>query len=80
MVAGLWLLPDLTPSEAIPVVGQRSEHARILEARGTDSTGLPRFLVELDDGERIEAVVQDASAAIPGSSSRAPVESATKSW
>ena len=74
LVAGLWLLPDLTPSEAIPVVGQHSEHARILEARGTDSTGLPRFLVELDDGERIEAVVQDASAAIPGSSSRAPYE------
>jgi uncharacterized membrane protein len=74
LVTGLWLLPDLTPSEAIPVVGQHSEHARIVEARGTDTTGLPLFLVELDDGSRIEAVVQDASAAIPGSSSRAPYE------
>ena len=74
LVAGLWLLPDLTPSEAIPIVGQHSEHARIVEARGTDSTGLPLFAVELDDGSRIEAVVQDASAAIPGSSSRPPYE------
>jgi uncharacterized membrane protein len=74
LVVGLWLLPDLTPSEAIPVVGQTSEHATIVEARGADGTGLPLFLVELDDGNRIEAVVQDASAAIPGSSSRAPYE------
>jgi uncharacterized membrane protein len=74
LVTGLWFLPDLTPSEAIPVVGQRSEHARIIEERGTDSAGLPLFLVELDDGARIEAVVQDASAAIPGSSSRPPYE------
>ena len=74
LVIGLWLLPDLTPSEAIPVVGQHSEHARIVEARGTDSTGLPSFLVELEDGEQIEAVVQDASAAVPGSSTRPPYE------
>jgi uncharacterized membrane protein len=74
LVAGLWLLPDLTPSEAIPVVGQHSGHARIVEARGTDSAGFPLFVVELDDGERIEAVVQDASAAIPGSSTRPPYE------
>ena len=50
LVTGLWLLPDLTPSDAIPVVGQHSEHARIVEARGTDATGLPLFVVELDDG------------------------------
>ena len=74
LVIGLWLLPDLTPSEAIPVVGQHSVHARIVEARGTDSTGLPLFLVRLEDGDQIEAVVQDASAAIPGSSTRPPYE------
>jgi uncharacterized membrane protein len=74
LVAALWLLPDLTPSEGIPVVGQRSDHAIIVEELGTDSSGLPRFLVELDDGERIEAVVQDGGTAVPGSSNREPYE------
>jgi uncharacterized membrane protein len=74
LVAALWLLPDLTPSEAVPVVGQRSDHAVVVEELGTDGTGLPLFLVELEDGERIEAVVQDGSAAIPGSSNREPYE------
>ena len=74
LVAALWLLPDLTPSEAIPVVGQRSHHAVILEDLGTGGLALPLLLVELDDGERIEAVVQDGSAAVPGSSNREPYE------
>jgi len=74
LVAALWLLPDLTPSEAIPVVGQRSDHAVIVEELGIDGSGLPRFLVELDDGERIEAVVQDGSTAVPGSSNREAYE------
>ena len=74
LVTALWLMPDLTPSDAIPVVGQRSDHARIVEDLGTDTTGLPLFAVELDDGERLEAVVQDARAMIPGSGSREPYE------
>ncbi len=74
LVAALWLLPDLTPSEAIPVVGQRSDHAVIVEDLGTGGLALPLFLVEMDDGERIEAVVQDGSAAVPGSSNREPYE------
>jgi uncharacterized membrane protein len=69
-------MPDLTPADAMPVVGQRSDHGRIVEALGTDPTGLPLFAVEVldgpDAGERIEAAVQDASAAMPGSSSRRP--------
>jgi len=78
LVLGLWIMPDLTPSEAIPVVGQRSDHARIIESLGTDPTGLPIFTVEVidgpDDGRQLEAVVQDASASIPGSSSRDPYQ------
>jgi uncharacterized membrane protein len=74
LVATLWLMPDLTPTDAIPVVGQHSDHARIVEDLGTDPTGLPLFLVELDDGERIEAVVQDGSVALPGSSNREPYQ------
>lgn len=78
LVAGLWLMPDLTPSDAIPVVGQRNDHGRIVEQLGTDATGLPAFAVEVLDGpfagERIEAVVQDGSAAMPGSSNREPYE------
>jgi hypothetical protein len=32
LLAGLWLLPDLTPEDAIPVVGQSSFHGRLIEA------------------------------------------------
>ena len=74
LVAALWLLPDLSPTDAVPVVGQHSDHAVIVEESGIDSTGLPLFGVELDDGERIDAVVQDGSAAVPGSANRAPYE------
>ena len=45
---------------------------RIIEPLDPDPTGLPRFVVELEDGERLEAVVQDGSAALPGLSSRDP--------
>jgi uncharacterized membrane protein len=74
LVVGIWLLPDLTPSDAIPVVGQHSERGRIVEDLGTDATGLPLFAVDLEGGDRVEAVVQDGSAALPGSSNREPYE------
>ncbi len=73
LLAVIWLLPDLTPTDAVPVIGQRSDHARIVESLGSVATGLPLFAVELvATGERLEAVVQDGSAAIPGSGNRAP--------
>jgi uncharacterized membrane protein len=74
LVVGLWLLPDLAPSDAIPVVGQRSDHAVIVGALAPDETGTPRFAVELDGGERVEAIVQDTGTALPGSSQRDPYE------
>jgi uncharacterized membrane protein len=74
LVAGLWLMPDLTPDDAIPVIGQQSDRGRIVEDLGFDSTGLPAFAVELPDGERVEALVQDGSAAMPGLISRDPYE------
>jgi uncharacterized membrane protein len=75
LLAVLWLLPDLSPTDAVPVIGQRTDHARIVESLGTDATGLPLFAVELvDGGERLEAIVQDGSAAIPGSGNRQPYE------
>ena len=75
LVLGVWLLPDLTPSDAIPVVGQRSDHARIVRELPPDASGIGRFEVELiDSRERVEAVVQDSGAAIPGSASREPYE------
>jgi uncharacterized membrane protein len=74
LVVGLWLMPDLTPDDTIPVIGQQSDRGRIVEDLGIDPTGLPRFLVELPDGERVEALVQDGSAAMPGLTSRDPYE------
>lgn len=75
LLGGLWVMPDLTPSDAIPVIGQSNVRGRVVETVGTDSTGLPLLLVELDGtDERIEAVVQDGSAAIPGSGNRAAYE------
>ena len=78
LVAGLWVMPDLTPPDAIPVIGQSNDHGRIVESLGVDPTGLPLFAVEVlegpDAGQRLEAVVQDGSASIPGSSDREPYE------
>ena len=72
----VWLVPDLAPREDIPVIGQESLHARIVEALPPDASGLPRFTVEVLDGpsagERLEAAVQDGSAAMPGVAAREP--------
>ena len=74
LLVGLWLLPDLTPSDAIPAVGQESLHARIVESLEPDVGGVPRFAVEILDGPevgtRIEASVQSGGTAIPGSDHR----------
>jgi len=74
LLAGLWLLPDLTPSDAIPAVGQESLHARIVESLEPDVGGVPRFAVDILDGPeagtRIEASVQSGGTAIPGSDQR----------
>ena len=76
LLAGLWLLPDLTPDDAVPAVGQESLHGRIVDALPADAAGLPRFSVEVLDGAeagtRIEAAVQDAGTALPGSGRREP--------
>ena len=74
VVVVLWLLPDLTPADAIPVVGQQSDRGRIVASRGIDPTGLPAFEVELASGKRLVAVVQDSSAALPGSATREPYQ------
>lgn len=76
LLVALLLLPDLSPAGATPPIGQRQDHARIVDAVGTDVTGAPRFVVEILDGPEaghlVEATVQDGSAVLPGSSARAP--------
>lgn len=76
LLAGLWVLPDLSPREALPVVGQESIHARIVEELGTDAAGLPLFSVELlsgpDAGTVIQAAVQSAGPMLPGADDRTP--------
>ena len=78
LLVGLWLLPDLTPSEAIPTVGEVSLHGRLVAVLEPDANGLPRFAVEVisgpEAGSVVEALVQDGSSAIPGSSNRSPYE------
>ena len=78
LLVGLWLLPDLTPDDALPVVGQESLHGRIVDSLGSDAAGLPRFSVKILDGpeagSRFEAAVQDAGTALPGSNRRQPYE------
>jgi uncharacterized membrane protein len=78
LLVGLWLLPDLTPAEAIPTVGEVSLHGRLVEVLGPDANGLPRFAVEVisgpEAGSVVEALVQDGSSAIPGSANRSPYE------
>jgi uncharacterized membrane protein len=76
LLAGLWLLPDLTPTDAIPVVGETSLHGRLIEGLEPDVSGAPRFRVEVVSGPEagtvIDAIVQDGSDALPGSADRDP--------
>lgn len=76
LLAGLWLLPDLTPRDAIPVVGQESLRARIVDDLGRDATGLPVFQVEIlegeDAGDRLDASVQSVGPVLPGADDRTP--------
>ncbi len=76
LLVGLWLLPDLTPADAIPTVGQVSLHGRLIEELEPDANGAPRFVVEVlsgpEAGTTMEAIVQDGSQAIPGSTDREP--------
>ena len=78
LLAGLWLLPDLTPTDLVPDIGQESLHARVVDDLGADATGLPTYLVELiggaEAGERFEAVVQSVGPALPGADRSAPYE------
>ena len=47
LFAALWLVPDLTPSDAVAVVGQESLHARIAEELPPDAMPLSaRFVLE----------------------------------
>lgn len=76
LLAALWLLPDLTPTDDVSMIGQESLHARIVEELPAGSTRLPRFAVEVLDGpsagQQLEAVVQDGSTAISGATTREP--------
>jgi len=76
LLVAILLLPDLTPSDIRPTIGQANARAVIVDTAGTDATGAPLFVVELldgpDAGQRIEAAAQDASAALPGSATREP--------
>jgi uncharacterized membrane protein len=76
LLATVALLPDLMPSDALPVVGQTSARAVVRDALPADPTGAARYRVELRDGPdagaTLDAVVQDASAAVPGSATREP--------
>ncbi len=72
LVLGLWLLPDLTPRGELVASGQERARARVVEADGrTDAVGQELFTVEIVEGERagerLEAIVQRQSTAIPGS-------------
>jgi uncharacterized membrane protein len=69
----LWLMPDLTPHDAIPVIGQQNQHARIVERLEPDAAGNPIYSVEVvATGKRVDATVQGVSAtALPGAA--APV-------
>jgi uncharacterized membrane protein len=78
LVAAVLLLPDLTPQDVIPDIGQVSERARVIENLGQNDTGATILLVEVldgvDAGVQVEATVQDLSSALPGSAREQPYE------
>jgi uncharacterized membrane protein len=63
LLVALWTLPDISPPDAVPVVGQLNDHARVVEALGPDVNGNPQYSVEVvASGERFAASVQDIAA------------------
>jgi uncharacterized membrane protein len=78
LLSAVLLLPDLTPPDVIPDIGQVSERARVIENRGQNDTGATVLLVEVldgvDAGVEVEATVQDLSGALPGSARGEPYE------
>jgi uncharacterized membrane protein len=78
LLAAVLLLPDLTPADVIPDIGQVSERARVIENRGQNETGSTVLLVEVldgvDAGVKVQATVQDLSIALPGSARSEPYE------
>lgn len=76
LLAGIWFLPDLTPADAVPVVGQHNDRARLTAELPPDGAGLPRYSAEIldgtDAGTTVEASVQDPSAGMPGATTRVP--------
>jgi uncharacterized membrane protein len=78
LVAAVLLLPDLTPRDVIPDIGQISERGRVIDNLGQNDAGATVLLVEVldgvDAGVEVEATVQDLSGALPGSARGEPYD------
>jgi uncharacterized membrane protein len=73
LLVAVWLIPDLSPREALPVQGDQQLRARLVEAPGApDAQGVVTARVELLEGdragERTDALVQGGTMGpgIPG--------------
>ena len=68
LLAGIWLLPDLTPHDQLPEAGTSQARAFVVNTDATNELGQPAVEVELLEGEEagtvIVAVVQ--SGLLPG--------------
>jgi uncharacterized membrane protein len=76
LIAGTLFLPDLTPPDVVPQIGQTTARGVVVQDLGTALTGEQVLLVELgegpDAGTRVEAAVQNQTAALPGSARSEP--------
>jgi uncharacterized membrane protein len=74
-VAGLWLLPDLSPRNELPDIGYTTTRALVLQLGLTDDAGQPAMRVRILDGpDAGKEVVATGQGALPGTSAGPTIE------
>jgi uncharacterized membrane protein len=74
-IAGLWLLPDLSPRDELPDIGYTSTRAEVTRMGLTDATGQPAIEVRILDGpDAGQVVTATGQSALPGTSAGPTIE------
>jgi uncharacterized membrane protein len=74
-IAGLWLLPDLSPRDELPDIGYASTRAQVTRMGLTDDAGQPAMEVRILDGpDAGEVVIAAGQSTLPGTSAGPTIE------
>ena len=74
-IAGLWLLPDLSPRDDLPDIGYTSTRAQVTRMGLTDDAGQPAMEVRVLDGpDAGKVVIATGQSTLPGTSAGPTIE------